>query len=543
MIYILYIISFLTRLIFLLHGHPSITHDEADYFINSYLLAKSGTDIFSQRFFLTSGILNSTSGVLVYIGSIFFNFFGKSIFTGRLPYAILNSLIPVLFYQIINKLTKNKILSLIGFFVLNFSPWFAYLSAMSAFDSPIALTFYLLSFYILLIDIKPKLKYFLFIIFSFLSFNSYMGIKTIFPLLLTLALVTKDIYEKKKINIFLIIKKFFISLFIFLMFFFSLYLFPGSKFFQSRLNEKILPLNLQTLTGKVNFDRSLSAGPKILISALHNKITAYIVTSLEKYVLAFNPLYLFIKGDPHPIYGTNYFGLFYLLDGIFLIVGLININKIFKNNLLAPILFIFLFIISPIPNVLMIDSANIAVRALPIILPYSFFIAVGLYSFLDYLIKNKKYIIPCSFLLYFVSFLSFLFVFGITIKSASAEQWHRPEKDIIEKIVTLKDRYKNIYIFNGEPKETILLYDFYNLTNEKKIRKNLNLINGQYVINNVIISSNCNFPSLDKMNLYLIKVGHCEIDKRMKEKNFPYKADLYMPSYYQINLLDKSPLK
>ena len=372
-----YIVSFLTRLIFLYHGHPSITHDEADYFINSYLFAKSGTDIFSQRFFFTSGILNSTSGVLVYIGSIFFNFFGKSIFTGRFPYAIVNSFIPVLFYLIVNKLTKNKTLSLISFMVLNFSPWFTYLSAMSAFDSPIALMFYLLSFYILLIKIKPKLKYFLFIILSFLSFNSYMGIKTVFPLLLTVALIAKELYEKKKLNIFLIVKNFSMSMLIFFVFFLSLYLFPGSKFFQNRLSEKILPLNLKVLTGQVNFDRSLSNGPKIIISALHNKITALIATSLEKYVFVFNPLYLFIKGDPHPIYGTNYFGLFYLFDGVFLIIGLINIKKIFEKNLSVPLLFFLLLIVSPIPNALMVDSPNIAVRTLLIIIPYSFFIAGG----------------------------------------------------------------------------------------------------------------------------------------------------------------------
>jgi len=54
---ILFLISFLTRFVFLYFGYPSVTHDEADYFINSYLLAKTGSDIYNQKFFLTSEII------------------------------------------------------------------------------------------------------------------------------------------------------------------------------------------------------------------------------------------------------------------------------------------------------------------------------------------------------------------------------------------------------------------------------------------------------------------------------------------------------
>ncbi len=49
---VLFLISFLTRLLFLYFGHPSITHDESDYFLNSYLLTKTGTDILNQKIFL-----------------------------------------------------------------------------------------------------------------------------------------------------------------------------------------------------------------------------------------------------------------------------------------------------------------------------------------------------------------------------------------------------------------------------------------------------------------------------------------------------------
>ena len=97
---VLFLISFLTRLLFLYFGHPSITHDEADYFLNSYLLTKTGTDIINQKFFLTSGILYATSAIPVYLGSLIFHFFEKSVIVARFPFALLNSFTPVLFYLI-----------------------------------------------------------------------------------------------------------------------------------------------------------------------------------------------------------------------------------------------------------------------------------------------------------------------------------------------------------------------------------------------------------------------------------------------------------
>ncbi len=154
----LFIISLLTRLAFLFFGFPSITHDEADFYLNGYMLSKTGSDIHNNSLFLSSGILSSISPIPVYLSAFFFTFLPKSVMTGRLPFAILNSLIPVLIYYIVDKLTNNKKLSFFTFLVANFSPWLVHVSSQAAFDSPLSFMFYLAAIAALLTKMRSQLK-------------------------------------------------------------------------------------------------------------------------------------------------------------------------------------------------------------------------------------------------------------------------------------------------------------------------------------------------------------------------------------------------
>lgn len=547
MLIYLFLISLATRFAFLFFGHPSITHDEADYFINSYLLAKTGTDIFSKKFFLTSGILNSTSGVLVYLGSVIFLFLEKTVISARLPFAIINALSPVLLYLILEKLTKNKRLALLGFTVMNFSPWFSVLSAMSAFDSPTSMVFYLLAFYFLLDKGKNKLKYILFGIFSFLSFNSYMGIKTNFFFLSLLALNAHDFYLKNKIDGKKLLKNFAVSVGVFVVLFAAAYLSPSSSFFKERLKEKIIFFDKETVSKDVEYNRSVSTGQPVFIKLFHNKATSMAANALTRYFLVFDPYRLFVKGDPNPLYGNGYAGLFYLFDAVFLIVGLMTALKILQKKPLPLYVFFVLFLVTPIPNALMIDSPNISVRAMPILIPYSFVIAIGLYWVAEKIFKNRRLATIVPFTLYLLSFIMFFTLFQTTIKITSSDQWHYSEKELADKIEDTKNNHKSIYVFNGEPKETALLYDFYKIKDAEKIRNSLSPINGEYRIDNIVFKSGCPKGTLNKNNLYIIKRYSCDMDKIGRELVTPVTKKPYLNAidksgtvYWQIIVLDNN---
>lgn len=495
---VLFLISFLTRLLFLYFGHPSITHDEADYFLNSYLLTKIGTDILNQKIFLTSGILYATSAIPVYLGSLIFYFFEKSVIVARFPFVLLNSFTSVLFYLILNKLTKNKTFSLIGFTIFNFSPWFSYLSSQSAFDSPISLLFYLASFYILLTEIKPIYKNILFFIFSFFSFNSYMGIKTSFPFLIFTALIAKTVLQKNKINLRVLIKNFLVSCSLFLVLFTFSYFSPSSQHFIGRFKEKLLPFNIKLISNKVTYERSITSNQNLVKNLLFNKVTAFATLFSEKYIQAFNPYFLFVKGDQHVIYGTNYLGLFYLFDFIFLMAGFYFASRIFSKNQLVVLPFFLLFVAGAIPIGMTIDTPNISIRGYPLIVAYVFFISVGAY----YLLKKFS----LNFLLYLAAFIFFFSLFQVVIKNASANQWHLTEKNLSQKLKYLKEKSnkKKIVVYVNEPRETLLLYLFYQENNPLLIKRSI--LSKNYSIGNLSFSPIC--PQ-EKINNY-IQIIHSE---------------------------------
>lgn len=534
MVFVLFLISLLTRLLFLYFGYPSITNDEADYFINSYLLAKTGSDIFGKKFFLTSGILNATSSVPVYLGSLVFLFLEKSIISGRLTYTLLNSLIPVLFYLILNKLTKNKTFSLIGFTVLNFSPWFSYLSSLSAIDSPTAMMFYLVALYTLLTSLKPTLKYSLFILFSFFSFNSYMGIKTIFFFLLMIALITEKIYKKEKYNIKKLLKDFLISLTVFFVFFITSWVSPSASFFQDRLKEKILPLNTSLIVEKVDQLRGISQGPYLIRNLIHNKLTVTFGLFIERYIQAFNPYLLFVKGDSHPIYGTNYFGLFYFFDMVFIFLGLLFFRKIFERNSFISLPFILILIVAPLAVGIMIDPPSISLRSYLSIIGYVFFITSGIYFIFNYFLKNKKLTIGITVVIYLISFIYFFSLYQVTIKYSSGDQWHFNEKVLTEKIATIrkKSEKQKVIIYVNEPQPTFLLYLFYQEKNPTLIKKLL--MKKNYLIGNIRFSSDCPQEKIAGA-IQIMHSGRCPVNEKVFSfKDFIPPETLNSSRYYLL---------
>jgi len=531
---ILLITSLLTRLIFLYFGHPSITHDEADYFINAFLLAQTGSDIFNQRIFLSSGILYSTSAFPVYWLSLFFIFIDKTVINSRLPFALLNSLAPVLVYLIVKKMTKNKTLGTLSFIVMNFSPWFSYLSTQSAFDSPVSLTLFLAAFYILLTRLKNSTKYIFFTLLAFFSFNSYMGIKTSFLFLIFTAFIGKAIYDRKKISFPFIGKKLFISLLLTMFFFILVSVTPSSSHFYSRLKEKVLPLNTQILADKVDYERSIAPENKIIKELLFNKLTVFISFFVERYAQAYNPITLFIKDSQHVIYSNNYFGLFYIFDLFFLIAGLYFSRAVLKKNARVALIFFLLLIGGAIPLGLTVDVPNIAIRSFPLIFPYVFFISLGFYQLLKTLFKKEKIIISAALIMYFCAFCIFFTVYVVSIKNASAVQWHKLEKTLSDKLNKTIKKYpgKKIVVYVNEPRETLLLYLYYKENDSVKIKSSLSRKNSY--VDNLYFSSDCPEKKL-RGSFQIIHSERCPVDEKVFTKRlYVAPENKLSPSYFLL---------
>lgn len=525
----LFIISLLTRLVFLFFGHSSLTHDEADFYLQGYLLAKTGSEIHGNSLFSTSGILTVISPIPVYLNAFFFTFLPKTILTGRLPFAILNSLTPVFTYYIISKITSNKKLAFISFLVLNFSPWLSYLSSQAGYDSPLSFMFYLATISILLTQLKPKLKYFFFVLLSFISFNSYMGIKASFPFLIMVAFIFKSIYEKRPLNLKVISRHLLVGVGITAGFLFIVYLLPGNDAFKSRALDEVIFFNKTKLEHAVWYERYVIQIPEILKKIVSNKLTVIFDQFVDKYLKAFDPRIIFFRGDPHPLYGTYFFGLFYLFELILVFIGIFYAKKILADKAKTIIPFILLLLVSPIPTgISTIVDVTIVFRAYPLIFPMTFFISLGGYYLFNYL-KSYFYIVSVS--VYVLAFGLFFFTFQTKIKYFSSEQWHYSQKILSDRVGELKKKYDEVYVFTNEPKENALLYNYYQVEDEDLIKKSIvQATNRDFKVENVHIRERCPTEKLDEQNFYIIKREMCDVRKN-KNKGFDYKLTPFIEAY------------
>ncbi len=468
---ILFFLSLIPRLIFLFFSMPSITHDEADYFLNSFFLAKTGGDFWGNKFFLTSGILSATSSIPIYINSIIYLFFPKTIVFSRLIFTLINTFTPIVFYYLLKKLTKNRQFSLIAFLVLSLSPWFLYLTSQINFESVLSFSFLMMSLYSL-INLNNLALFFLNI---FLSFNSYMGIKASMFFLLIIFFIIYYLSKYKKITFSQVVKLTLASFFLYTILFLLSYFLPNSQLIKSRAKNDLIFLNKEKIENSVWFERLTMTGPDLLKKFFSNKISFLSSYFLNNFFYSINPHILFLKGDPHPIYGNNLFGLFYLWQLIFFIYGLVKIKEMPNLKSIWPFLLIIIF--GSIPTIISSFEPTIALRSLPIIIPYSILITNGIFQLITQ-VKNKK-IVYLFYFLFFISFIAFFTLFQLKIKILSSEQWHLGEKKLFEKILK-EEKNKRLYIVNNEPKETFMLFSFYHINDAWLIKDKIKTENYNY---------------------------------------------------------------
>ncbi|MCX6732198.1 MAG: hypothetical protein NTV98_01515 [Candidatus Roizmanbacteria bacterium] len=523
-IFILFLLSLGVRFYFLFFGFGSITNDEADYYLTSYLFAKTGTDQFGHTLFFSSGFLNAISSVPVYIGALFFKILPiKSILLARLPFALLNSLTPVLFFTCIYFFSNSILYSLIGFGIFNFSPWFSHLSATAAFDSPLSLLFFLGAVNSFCYIKKPIwLKYGLFIFFNFLAFNSYMGFKTIFPFLSLLFLLLYFYSQKNKLSLKQIGFWVIFSVFIFVSFFTISLKGPGGNLFSSRATKTIVFLNKNLIENEVWY-ANLTTNNKVVRKLFNNKAIAPLQLFMSKYANVFNPAIYFFA-EPHIIYGLRIMGLFFVTDIFFFAIGLFFGFQTLTYKMKALIL--GLLCIAPIPAALQIEGLTVALRGIFLLPAISLVIACG-YHFLIIRIKNKLFYIALI-LLFVFNICSFFALYQSRIKTISAESWGGSQKMVIEDL----NHYKNnkIHIYTNEGNSFLMLYGMYNeIANPQSLKSELIKENvDKYVYENITIHFSCEDILKESNEGYIVfDVKKCPSEYKVKKAHFKTLKEYY----------------
>lgn len=365
------LLSLVLRLIFLDRVPTGITNDELHFVLNAKAIAMTGHDVSGlwSPWNLTTIPTEFPTSELSFVTIAFLiKFLPLSLFTARLPYVLLSLGTIFLVYLITKKLIGRQPALFVGF-VFAINPWSIYVSRTS-FDFPVALFYFILAFYLLLVC----KKWFILLSFPalFFAFYSYIATKIIFiPYVFLVSIYSWYFINKRKFTVqYLILFALSCCLFLFFLF---------SSFHQvsRRTNQLFLP-NSSQITQEVNDERRLSLQTPFT-NIFSNKPFIYVKEFLDKYVTSFSTEILYVDGggyEPHLAF--EYSGFFYLVDFIFFFIGLYGL---IRRKLPVSLVFLGIILLSQIPSILLINPTPSMIAHSILFFPFfMIFIGYGIYE-------------------------------------------------------------------------------------------------------------------------------------------------------------------
>lgn len=436
---ILLLISFFLRIYRI--DTLSLFGDEIDVGYQAYSLLQNGHD-YKGNFLPTyiQSLSESRAPLLIYTTVPSIALLGLNEVGVRFPSILFGVFSIYIFYKLVLLLSKSSTLAFYGSIALSFTPWHFHYSRTS-FEVTLLLSLTLTGiffFYKFLNFGKNKYLYLSIFIFC-LSFYTYNIANIFVPLIIITIIVTnlKNFISKIKF------KNFLISLILFLLLILplSLQIFFGTA--ANRFN-LISIFNNQNIINQIIEKRtSFSAiSPKIEV-IFHNKATAWGGEFTKNYISSFSLPFLFIYGDQ-----INYrhtipnFGLIFLSYLPFLLYGIFQLD--FKDKLNKLMFFWFLF--APIAASLTIGGSTHATRLFIMIVPLSYFTALGLQK--SFLLKNiliKLFLFILSLFL-IIQIIGYSHEYFIHYPKDSFEVWNYGYKELFQNIPKTN---KNIYISNA----------------------------------------------------------------------------------------------
>ena len=214
----------------------------------------------------------------------------------------------------------------------------------------------------------------------------------------------------------------------------------------------------------------------LLSYILHNKLELVMEKFIGNFISSFSTTFLFLQGDSNLRQGFGSHGLLYLIDFLFIFIGLVIYFK--KPDKLGTFFLIFL-IFSPIPFSLTRDSATPhATRLIFMLLPLLYFSSLAL----------KKYLIFLPF--YLISFLLFWHQYTIHYPQLSARFWHYNLKEAVLAAKTISTTNPVYFSDSYEPflPFFLLYFPYTNPVNDPNLVRNIqpidnSLISGQVIDN------------------------------------------------------------
>lgn len=515
------VIALILRLIWLDKVPTGITGDELDYVLNAKAVFLTGKDITGtwSPFSFTTPPYEYPKAELPYlILAPLVGLLNFSLFNAKLTHVIFGVMLAIVIYLIAYKLL-GKTQALIAGLLMAINPW-SVIFSRTAYDTPLAVFFYFLAFYILLIA-KNWSILLAFPIFS-LAFFSYIGTKIILIPFAAIIIFYVWHYVNKKRFL-----KQYIILFLLCITIMAYFIFLQSQVIKLRASEIASPYNPK-IANMVDAERHLSIRTPIT-NLLSNKLVVFTKDSINTYVGAFSPTFLFLYGENSPFFSLWHHGLFYYLDIVFLLFGF---SVLFKTNRKVWILLTTISLVAPLPAVVSTVGLSYAIRSSLLYPILVVFMAVGIWYILK-LKKNKFYKYSVSSLLiliYLILVVNFLNIYFFRHPIFNSEAYGLSGR-ILTRYIEQAGKYNKEVVLIDESssailpivKQNLFYTDNYNkstasdiadlIKNGKKKYKNFKVIpcEGYQPTRNTIIvtasNSKCDIPKMEKLSIARLSDG------------------------------------
>lgn len=217
-----------------------------------------------------------------------------------------------------------------------------------------------------------------------------------------------------------------------------------------RFNEVTWLRNLDLVVESNEKIAQFGGGP--IAKVVFNRRVFYVREFSRHFLDHFSPGFLFIKGDVNPRLSIQTVGEMYLVDALFVLLGLFALIK-FRSK---ATLIIFLWLLTaPIPASFARETPH-ALRILNILPMPQLICAVGLV----YLTKKIKFIIFLLPIIYLVSVWAYLQSYYYDYPKKYAEAWQYGYKEVVHYVKKIEGKYDKINVTPklGRPYAYFLFY-------------------------------------------------------------------------------------
>ncbi len=430
---------------------PSLYWDEASLGYNAYSILKTAHDERGKFLPLTNfaafGDYKPPGYIYATVPSI--AIFGLTEFAIRFPSAFFGTLTVLLTYLLAKKLFEKEKIALLSALFLAISPWHLQFSR-GAFEANLGLFLSTLGVY-LFVKFAKDSKYWIFpSLLSFLAaMYTFTGQRLFVPfILLILFIQFKDAVIK---NLKVVIPVLIIAAFLF---------WPLFKFATGTIEGRLRFNEVSIFNDLAPADESTRLRTKDNFAwwanIIHNRRFEYAHEYLTHYFDAFNPTFLFTKGDVNPRLSVQEVGELYLIDLPLILSG---IYFLFAKKQNFRFLIIAWLLVSPLGPATARETPH-ALRMIHILPTFQLLAAFGFFGLYEK-IKYKKVFTVSVVLFLALSFIYYLDMYYIHWPLNYSGEWQYGYKQAVQAVNSQQSANVVVTKSLGRPYIYFLLYSKY----------------------------------------------------------------------------------